>query len=659
MLEHDGQTKPSLVVSHGKKADLCSTGQKYWCSSLQNAKSCSAFEHCKATAWLNELPPKDDSETCLFCESVVKEVVQFIKQGDTEAKISNALTTLCGLIPDYQTSQEDPKVVCSMLKLCTDNKKIKEVSVAGSPECEDCIKFVGDIKVKLFGDAQKAKIIKELKKYICNNLIIGQPECNDIVDKLVPKVLDDLGEKFVPEKICRGFCKSGVATDGIDAEQLLMQKVIVMYVNIESSGSSDQCHICKEVFDDLQNLVKDKSTQTLLNDLCEIIVDDYSTFLYEFLVNELDSSTRCHFFGFCSSNNANNNIKEDNSLKFLPYAIISQGLQQQQQKKLPQQQPAKVADSTCEICKYIIDEIKKYIGENATKERIIDTLDKICYKIPEKYERNCLDFVDKYGKPLVDLLIKGISSHDVCESINLCLQGQHTFPMANLLQGHLLQPPKQSQQPQQPQQPAKITDTSCEICKYIIDEIKKYIGSNTTEEKIIEALDRICGKVPKSYEKKCLEWVKNYGKMLVELLLKGLSSEDVCQSINLCLQNDVAPNIPSPANGKCEVCEIALQYIDSLLDQNATIARVETIVKRVCTLMPSSMRAECSQIVDEFGGLIIHYVANHLNPHQICKALNLCESRAKLYYKCIGGPSYWLKTIARSTFGIKMINRLV
>lgn len=46
------------------------------------------------------------------------------------------------------------------------------------------------------------------------------------------------------------------------------------------------------------------------------------------------------------------------------------------------------------------------------------------------------------------------------------------------------------------------------------------------------------------------------------------------------------------AGGFCDVCKMAVRYIDGILEQNATEAEIEDAVRKVCSFMPEAVRSE-------------------------------------------------------------------
>jgi hypothetical protein len=40
----------------------------------------------------------------------------------------------------------------------------------------------------------------------------------------------------------------------------------------------------------------------------------------------------------------------------------------------------------------------------------------------------------------------------------------------------------------------------------------------------------------------------------------------------------------------CTVCETVIQYVETLLEDNATVAEIEAVLEKVCNFLPTSLR---------------------------------------------------------------------
>lgn len=51
------------------------------------------------------------------------------------------------------------------------------------------------------------------------------------------------------------------------------------------------------------------------------------------------------------------------------------------------------------------------------------------------------------------------------------------------------------------------------------------------------------------------------------------------------------------AGGYCDVCKMAVTYIDGILEKNATEAQIEEAVRKVCSFLPDSLQTEVSHLI--------------------------------------------------------------
>lgn len=78
--------------------------------------------------------------------------------------------------------------------------------------------------------------------------------------------------------------------------------------------------------------------------------------------------------------------------------------------------------------------------------------------------------------------------------------------------------------------------------------------------------------------------------------------------------------------GFCDVCKMAVRYIDGILEQNATEAEIEDAVRKVCNFLPESVRTE---VRIQKGNLVCTVnTLQWLKPKQciLCSLLILCNS---------------------------------
>lgn len=55
-------------------------------------------------------------------------------------------------------------------------------------------------------------------------------------------------------------------------------------------------------------------------------------------------------------------------------------------------------------------------------------------------------------------------------------------------------------------------------------------------------------------------------------------------------------------------------------------AEIEAALEKVCSLVPSTYRADCNAFVQEYTPEIIKLILSEVSPSEVCSALGLCSS---------------------------------
>ena len=74
----------------------------------------------------------------------------------------------------------------------------------------------------------------------------------------------------------------------------------------------------------------------------------------------------------------------------------------------------------------------------------------------------------------------------------------------------------------------------CPLCKFVVNYVDNIIQNNKSEAAIEAALEKVCTILPKSIEPACKTFVDTYGPILVQLLAKYGTAEQVCDALKLC-----------------------------------------------------------------------------------------------------------------------------
>lgn len=76
--------------------------------------------------------------------------------------------------------------------------------------------------------------------------------------------------------------------------------------------------------------------------------------------------------------------------------------------------------------------------------------------------------------------------------------------------------------------------TVCVLCEFVLSKIDNMLKDKATETEIKDAVNKVCKVMPKTIKDECLQFVKQYGDLVITLLTEELDPEQVCSAIKLC-----------------------------------------------------------------------------------------------------------------------------
>jgi saposin len=162
-------------------------------------------------------------------------------------------------------------------------------------------------------------------------------------------------------------------------------------------------------------------------------------------------------------------------------------------------------------------------------------------------------------------------------------------------------------------------------------EVQSLITTNSTEQEIVAALEKVCEILPSTVEVACKSFVEIYGPAVVEMIIAELDPAQICTQLGLCSSSVAhpppAPKLPLKARDTetCIICETVVQYLEALVENNATVEQIEAALEKICSFLPGAVEQECDALVEQYGALIIHYVMTLENPQQVCTLIGLCS----------------------------------
>ncbi|KPP64756.1 hypothetical protein Z043_116870, partial [Scleropages formosus] len=156
----------------------------------------------------------------------------------------------------------------------------------------------------------------------------------------------------------------------------------------------------------------------------------------------------------------------------------------------------------CTFCVFIIKKLEEMLPKNRTEDAIIKALEEVCGLLPENYKEQCENFVDKYGKEVIEFLLSSAAPHTICTLLHLCLFEERpvieeTFP------------------------------SDCDSCRTLAALTRAQLGTNSTESQTSAFLSSFCQQYPHAIPK-CKVFIQRYGPTLQKVLGKQGSTLDSC-----------------------------------------------------------------------------------------------------------------------------------
>jgi saposin len=574
------------------------------------------------------LPTKVNSDlNCQICELIVTVVEQLIPKGETPDQMVKSLEKICAALPSHQVecklivdtygrkiiteliNKAPAQNVCRDLTLCPkslvhynavqiptkENKYPMILSGPNTPKfekkksineptgdkkpasvpCEVCKLVMAEAEKFIKANSSEQQIKKALEQACSALPKTVQAICVAFVDTYESQIVELLIKQLPPSQICAslGLCK----------------KVVMVP---PTTNNEIECEVCQFVLGEIEKYIQGNSTEHQITaiveqvctflpksygGICKAFIDQYAKQIIEALVDKFPPRTICQQIGLCKKNSADK-IKSNNAV-------------------------------VCAVCKYIVVEIEKYVGQNSSESQIIHTVEKICSHLPLTIKNTCDAFIEQYGPTIIEYLINKYPADLICGAMGLC----------NKTHIKRVPPVKQFENP-----------IYCTVCKLVLTEAEKFISQNSTEQEIITALEKACAQLPKSYAPVCVAFVDQYGPEVIQLLLNKFPPNQICAQIGLCKNATfVSQVISKPMKAKsvlCTACEYILIEIDKYLAENATEREIISVIEHICNLLPLKMQPVCDAFIEEYGISIINLLVNKMQPEQVCKAMKLCTN---------------------------------
>nr|XP_046213618.1 prosaposin-like isoform X6 [Oncorhynchus gorbuscha] len=414
------------------------------------------------------------------------------------------------------------------------------------------------------------------------------------------------------------------------------------------------CDLCKEVLIVVDQLLKDNATEgeilgylekacALVPDKnlsaeCKELVDSYYPILMGIITGEL----------------------VDLAQRVAPFLLNVPGLLYPQAQDNTKQEPAQESGDVCEDCVKFITDTQEEAKSNSTfVNTLIEQIQDQCDLLGPGISDLCKQYVSQYAPLIVQQLMSmeqqpkdvctfaGFCSADVKSSVPMMkLVAAKTIPAVKLLPATKMEAVKPATNM------VRARDSpQCAMCEFMMKELESMLQDEKTEQDVVRAVEKVCAVLPSSLSVQCKDLIEAYGQAIIELLVQEADPKTICTVLGLCKDASRA-FIPVlnmarvEAGGFCEVCKVAVQYIDGILEQNATEAQIEDAVRKVCSFVPETVRSECDQLVEQYEPMLVQLLLQMLDPDFVCMKLGVCSEAVQRLLgmeQCSWGPAFWCK----------------
>lgn len=157
----------------------------------------------------------------------------------------------------------------------------------------------------------------------------------------------------------------------------------------------------------------------------------------------------------------------------------------------------------CTFCLFIINKLENMLPKERTEESIVKALETICNHLPDHYKDQCNNFLETYGKQILDFLLTSATPHTICALLHLCLIQERSAMVPYI-------------------------PSDCQSCRTLVILTQIRIGQNTTELQTSSALWKTCFLHPNALPG-CELFVQRHGVTLERILGKQEAALTACQ----------------------------------------------------------------------------------------------------------------------------------
>ncbi|XP_073730197.1 prosaposin [Misgurnus anguillicaudatus] len=268
----------------------------------------------------------------------------------------------------------------------------------------------------------------------------------------------------------------------------------------------------------------------------------------------------------------------------------------------------------CQDCIQIFQITIDLLSNKDFQERITDTFEYFCDKIPQQMRETCHAQVQKVIPIAIGFLTGVMKPEQICKLLELC-DGRDNGKMKELLLDHIT---KTVTMPTMKHE----MSIQCTLCKYIVNKLEEMLPKERTEQAIMSLLERLCSEFPAAIQSQCNNIVEKYAKALIEMLLNETSPDLICKLLLLCGIIE-RPITEDPVRSDCDSCLTLAVLTRMHLGSNATKLQTASFLDYVCQMHPNAM-PKCKTYTQRYGKQLGLFLGQEQEALDVCKKANMC-----------------------------------
>jgi len=171
----------------------------------------------------------------------------------------------------------------------------------------------------------------------------------------------------------------------------------------------------------------------------------------------------------------------------------------------------------CTMCEVTMRKLKEFLmNDDSAQVEAINTVKKLCNKMPEEVKVQCIDFLDVYGKASLIVMIDQMDPQKICRRLGACdsresKRLQRMWKMSPEARG----------------------EVECEACRVFFNILHMELQDPQVQTEVTQLAKRMCRMAPAAYVTECNEAVDAFIPAMLANLGQ-LTGDTVCPAINMC-----------------------------------------------------------------------------------------------------------------------------